>query len=130
MYISSLKVYSRRRGVTVKEMMGTKADRIRELLDKHDMSVNKLAKEIGVAPNAVHQWLKQDVRPSQENMQAMADVFGVEPTWLDWGTTVLTDEADEHAKKYANLSERDQKVIDSVMDSLSKEDTEKTKGCC
>ena len=110
--------------------MGTKADRIRELLTKSDMSVNKLAKEIGVAPNAVHQWLKQDVRPSQENMEAMAKVFGVEPTWLDWGTTVLTDEADKHAAKYANLSERDQRVIDSVIDSLVKEDVKKNKGCC
>jgi len=110
--------------------MGTKADRIRELLAKNDMSVNKLAKAIGVAPNAVHQWLKQDVRPSQENMEAMAKVFGVEPTWLDWGTTVLTDDADEVAKKYANLSERDQKVIDSVMDSLVKTETpKKNKNC-
>jgi len=111
-------------------MMGTKADRIRELLAKNDMSVNKLAKAIGVAPNAVHQWLKQDVRPSQENMEAMAKVFGVEPTWLDWGTTVLTDDAEQVAKKYANLSERDQKVIDSVMDSLAQETTNKTKGSC
>ena len=110
--------------------MGTKSDRIRELLAKNDMSVNRLAKAIGVAPNAVHQWLKQDVRPSQENMEAMAKVFGVEPTWLDWGTTVLTDEAEEYAKKYAGLSKRDQKVIDNVMDSLAQENTNKNEGCC
>ena len=110
--------------------MKTKGERIRDCMRDNSITQQQLAKQLGVYPSAVAKWLANENQPSDEYIVKMAEIFSVQATWLDWGTTVLTDEADEHAAKYANLSERDQRVIDSVMDSLAKEDTEKTKGCC
>ena len=110
--------------------METKGQRIRDCMREKGISQQQLAKELGVYPSAVAKWLANENQPSDEYIVKMAEIFSVQATWLDWGTTVLTDEADEYAAKYANLSERDQKVIDSVMDSLVKTETpKKNKNC-
>ena len=108
--------------------METKGERIRDCMREKGISQQQLAKELGVYPSAVAKWLANENQPSDEYLVKMAKIFSVQATWLDWGTTVLTDDADEVAKKYANLSERDQKVIDSVMDSLVKTETPKKNG--
>jgi len=110
--------------------METKGERIRNCMRDNSITQQQLAKELGVYPSAVAKWLANENQPSDEYIVKMAEIFSVQATWLDWGTTVLTDDADEHAKKYAKLSNRDQKVIDSVMDSLVKEDINKNTGCC
>jgi len=101
--------------------METKAERIRGLLTLHNMSVNKLAKELDVYPNSIHQWLKGTAGPSDKHIRAMAEIFNVEPEYIWGGRNPITDDVDEVAQKYANLSERDKGVVDSVIASLKPE---------
>ena len=93
------------------------------------MSVNKLAKMLDCYPNSIHQWLKSETQPNDSYIRKMAEIFAVEPEYIWSGRNPITDEADEHAKKYAELSERDQRVIDSVMDSLADATLDKNREC-
>ena len=115
--------------------METKGQRIRDCMRKSGISQQQLAKRLGVYPSAVQKWLADDNQPTDEYLIAMAEIFGVEPTWLDWGKFVLTDQTEEIARQFATLSQRDQNIVANVVNGLvtdNKKDTDDKNnvGCC
>lgn len=101
--------------------METKGKRIRNCMRQKAITQQQLANALGVYPSAVAKWLADENQPSDEYIVAMAKIFGVEPEYIWSGRNPITDDVDEVAQKYANLSERDKGVVDSVIASLKPE---------
>lgn len=73
---------------TITHMGESLADRLREVFgrDKASHVSAKLAKHgISVSYQAIHKWLKGG-NVSDENLQAVAEIYGVSAAWLKYGT--------------------------------------------
>lgn len=97
-------------------------DRIVDLMQRNGVTQQQLSKAIGVWPSAVARWIKGEVRPSDEHIEAMAKLFGVTPQYIDWGTDQLMDSAGLTEQKYQQLNAKDKRVIDTLFSALSKKE--------
>ncbi len=98
--------------------------RIIELMQRNGVTQQQLSKAMGVWPSAVARWLKGEVRPSDEHIEAMAKLFSVTPQYIDWGTDQLMDSASLTEQKYQQLNAKDKRVIDSLFLALSEKEKE------
>lgn len=57
-------------------------NRVYKLLDKKNMAQSELAKMLGVSPATVSNWLNNKTQPSIERIKEMAQIFGVDPSYL------------------------------------------------
>lgn len=60
-------------------------DRLRGLMERDGISAYGVGKKIGVSHVAVYKWLKGDVLPTVEKIEALADLFHVTPAYLQFG---------------------------------------------
>lgn len=58
-------------------MAETIHDRIRTLIEKHNVKQNQLAKALKITPQAVNAWLRKGIQPSRENLHALSELFMV-----------------------------------------------------
>ena len=89
---------------------------------RNGVTQQQLSKEMGVWPSAVARWLKGEVRPSDKHIEAMANLFGVTPQYIDWGTDQLMDGAGLTEQKYQQLNAKDKRVIDTLFTALSEKE--------
>lgn len=57
-------------------------ERLRELLEEKNLSVNKFAAKIGVSPSAVSAWTRGVKQPTADNIIACAEFFGVSSDYI------------------------------------------------
>lgn len=81
--------------------------RIKELRNARKLSLRTLAAELGVSHTAVADWEKGKSQPNKENVNALANVFNVKPSFILTGEQIK----DSAGQKLVNL-----------IDLLSKED--------
>jgi len=91
-------------------------------MQRNGVTQQQLSKAIGVWPSAVARWIKGEVRPSDEHIEAMAKLFGVTPQFIDWGTDQLMDSAGLTEQKYQQLNAKDKRVIDTLFSALSEKE--------
>lgn len=60
-------------------------DRLRQLMEEHGYSGRSLGRVIDVAHPTVYSWLDGKTRPRAENIESMANIFGVTPAYLLYG---------------------------------------------
>ena len=58
------------------------AERLKELRQEHNISLKKLAKEIGVSDIAISRWENELRIPNIESLIALAQYFGVTADYL------------------------------------------------
>ena len=97
-------------------------DRIIELMRRNGVTQQQLSKAMGVWPSAVARWIKGEVRPSDDHIEAMAKLFSVTPQYIDWGTDQLMDRAGLTEQKYQQLNAKDKRVIDTLFQALSEKE--------
>ena len=56
--------------------------RLRELLDEHNMTVTELGAQINVSKQTISKYVNGLCSPKRPNIAAIAKVFGVNPVWL------------------------------------------------
>lgn len=77
--------------------------------------------EMRVSGSAVHAWEKMDRSPVGIDMLHLAEFFGVEVIWLQFGITVSTKESDpaDLVFKKLKMVSRDQlKIIDAMLNEM------------
>jgi hypothetical protein len=71
------------------------ADEVRQAIDERGLSINSVAKAIGISPGRLQAWLGQDVEPSPRAMRDLARVIGRQHIrlleLLDWLPAELGD---------------------------------------
>ena len=85
-------------------------------MKRNNLSQQQLSKVMGVWPSAVARWLSGDARPSDANIQAMAEIFGTTPQYIDWGSAESKGFSET---KYQALSARDKRIVDAMLEALS-----------
>lgn len=58
------------------------ADKIKELREERGLSINRLAKEVGVSATTVFRWEHSQADITGENLFALAKFFGVTADYL------------------------------------------------
>ena len=66
-------------------MNQTIGQRIKQVLELRGMKQSALAEAVGTSPAAVTAWVTDRKPPRSENVEAIADVLGVEAGWLQFG---------------------------------------------
>ena len=64
------------------EKIRTSNDRIRELLDIHEISQTEFCKKTGLTKSAVSNYLHGERLPRQDQLSKICDAFDVNPAWL------------------------------------------------
>ena len=95
----------------------TRAGRIVALMKENDMTQAALAETLGVWPNSVQNWVKGKVRPSDEHVRGMAEIFSVTPQYIDWGSADLPESKGFSETKYQALSARDKRIVDAMLEA-------------
>lgn len=87
------------------------SNRIKELLNSHNMTQTEAAKKIGVSPQTFNTWVREIAMPRMDKLEKLADMFGVP-------TSYFIDDQDRERVDFlaAELS-----VIDAVKLALSKD---------
>ena len=57
-------------------------ERLRELLEERELSVNQFAGKIGVSASAVSAWTRGVKQPTADNIVACAEFFGVSADYM------------------------------------------------
>ena len=60
-------------------------ERIDEALKKKGMKPYRLAKELGITPQSVYEWVREGKPPDRKRMKEIARVLEVSPAWLEFG---------------------------------------------
>ncbi len=100
--------------------------RLAELLNAFDLKQHDLAERTGISESVISQYLSGKRLPRQDKIAIIADTFDVEPAWLmGYNIEMSRKEHSKRAEKeyslvrrYRQLSERDQQVIDKMIDSM------------
>ena len=98
-------------------------DNFKMLCDKKGISVSKAAEEIGFNKATVTWWKKEKLTPRSENLQKIANYFGVSTEYLLTGkekTATITDDSlsAEFMALYSRLDENHQAAVLSLIESL------------
>lgn len=80
-----------------------------QLLQEHNLTAYKVAKEAGVTQTALSNWKQGRSTPTTKTLQKIADYFGVTIDYLMTGVT--TDD------KTSKLTSRDERDIEKILES-------------
>jgi len=100
--------------------------RFEQILSEKGISARELAEKSGVNETSISQYVNGHHIPSNVSSGKMAEVLGVDPLWLmGYDVPVIRRNTAEIAhsdaaflRKYMRLSQRDQKIIESMIDSM------------
>ena len=112
--------------------MGTTAERIKQLRKKHNLSQSDLAKMVGVKSNTVSTWERGTRRPDFNVLCRLSNSFGVPIEYIlgetadfigenenDYSNaSVLADDVYYMVKKYCRLTDKSQKIIENMVNSI------------
>ena len=103
-----------------KEIM---AKNLRRLMSEAGIDRNMLCGALGFKYSTVSEWLNATAYPRIDKIELMARYFGVPKSALVEEQLTADEKApdgraDERFKKFYDLSERDQKAVESLIDSL------------
>jgi len=77
-----------RRRIAARDARRRWADEVRQAIVEGGLSINAVAKDVGISPGRLQAWLSQDVEPSPRAMKDLARVIGRQHTrllqLLDW----------------------------------------------
>ena len=113
-------------------VMGTTAERIKQLRKKHNLSQSDLAKMVGVKSNTVSTWERGTRRPDFNVLCRLSNSFGVPIEYIlgetadfigenenDYSNaSVLADDVYYMVKKYCRLTDKSQKIIENMVNSI------------
>ena len=68
--------------VYTKGMKNLFGERLKELLQEKELSINKFAGALGVSPSIVSAWCRGLKQPTADNISAVAQFFGVTADYL------------------------------------------------
>lgn len=97
------------------------SQRIKELRVKHNYTMEMLGKKIGVSKSTIAKWENGYVdNMRQDRVLALSKIFNVAPTYiLGYGEDDSKDNKQKiFMENYALLSERDQDVINKMIETL------------
>jgi len=57
-------------------------ERLSELLIESEITINRLANEVGKSGSTIHRIINNNSKPSHDTVKKIADFFSVNPTWL------------------------------------------------
>ena len=60
-------------------------ERIDQALKRKGMKPYRLAKELGITPQSVYEWVREGKPPDRKRMKEIARVLEVSPAWLEFG---------------------------------------------
>lgn len=106
--------------------MNNFGQRLKEALEKRNMSASELARRIGVTRGAVSFWLRGETQTvSGPNLMALATTLGIDATWLTTGQgnmdsseVTMTSEELDLIKSLRQLSRQKQKVVFATTQTL------------
>lgn len=90
--------------------MKTFAERLEQLIRQHGVTMQGLAKGLGVSRQTLYNWLHND-RITQKNLHLLADYFDVSAHWLRYGAA----EQDEAPFPTAALAGKRKNLIDNIV---------------
>ena len=113
-------------------VMATTAERIKQLRKKHNLSQSDLAKMVGVKSNTVSTWERGTRRPDFNVLCRLSNSFGVPIEYIlgetadfigenenDYSNaSVLADDVYYMVKKYCRLTDKSQKIIENMVNSI------------
>lgn len=81
------------------------AERLKLALRAAELTQSLLAEKLSVSSAAVSQWLTGKKEPSRETLRQVAEVLGVDASWLEYGTGASPKEnLDNKRKQYRELT--------------------------
>ena len=112
--------------------MATTAERIKKLRIQHTLSQTELAKLVGVKSNTVSTWERGTRKPDFNVLCKLSNSFGVSIEYIlgetansisenenDYSSTsVLADDVYYMVKKYCRLTDKSQKIIENMVNSI------------
>ena len=72
------------------------AKHLKAIRNEHGLSIRQLVQEIGVSPNTIATYERNDVVPTVTNAVKICDYFKVPVEYLLHGKLILTDFNDKH----------------------------------
>ena len=113
-------------------VMATTAERIKQLRKKHNLSQSDFAKMVGVKSNTVSTWERGTRRPDFNVLCRLSNSFGVPIEYIlgetadfigenenDYSNaSVLADDVYYMVKKYCRLTDKSQKIIENMVNSI------------
>lgn len=95
--------------------------RLRRLMDQQGMSVYRLAQKAELSWNTIDNILKKDINPTVHTLELLCNGLGI--TLIQFfdeeGSAVqITAEQQKYLNRRDSLSERDRKIIDSMIDIM------------
>ena len=88
----------------------TLSDRLTQLVKDRDYTLRELAKKVGVSHVSIGKWMRGEQKPTDENIEALAELFSVTPAFLRYGDTsfnvpqILEPNDDEISIPVVNVS--------------------------
>ena len=112
--------------------MATTAERIKKLRIQHNLSQTELAKLVGVKSNTVSTWERGTRKPDFNVLCKLSNSFGVSIEYIlgetansisenenDYSSSsVLADDVYYMVKKYCRLTDKSQKIIENMVNSI------------
>ena len=102
-------------------------ERLIEMMSILDLKQTDIAEKTGIPKSAISQYVSGKRLPRIDKIAIIANAYGLNPTWLLGYNNVPMYKADVErraekeyslVRKYRQLSERDQQVIDKMIDSM------------
>lgn len=112
--------------------MAATAKRIKKLRKQHNLSQTELAKLVGVKSNTVSTWERGTRKPDFNVLCKLSNSFGVSIEYIlgesadsvgknenDYSSaSVLADDVYYMVKKYCRLTDKSQKIIENMVNSI------------
>lgn len=92
--------------------------RIKELRTAHKLSLRALAEKLDVSHTAVAEWEKGAVYPNKRNVNALCEVFNVQPSFILTGVQIKDTDGQRLVNQIDLLSNKDKQLVSSIVDRL------------
>lgn len=92
--------------------------RIKELRTAHKLSLRALAEKLDVSHTAVAEWEKGAVYPNKRNVNALCEVFNVQPSFILTGVQIKDTDGQRLVNQIDLLSDKDKQLVSSIVDRL------------
>lgn len=102
-------------------------ERLIEMMSLLDIKQTDISEKTGIPKSAISQYVSGKRLPRIDKIALIANAFGLNPTWVMGfnGVPMYQSDVERRAekeyslvRKYRQLSERDQQVIDRMIDSM------------
>jgi transcriptional regulator with XRE-family HTH domain len=99
----------------------TFAERLREAIDKRDVSMAEVARQTNISTAAISRYLRGDYEPKQDKMYALAKYLMVNPAWLMGFAVAKTVAKDFYPINNITLEEKPSSTNNVSYETLYKE---------